>query len=298
MEILVAKTVGFCFGVKKAVNLAYKAAEGHHRAIYTLGPIIHNPQMVAELEKVGVYTKRDIGEIDDGTVIIRSHGVSLMEMEELQKRGLRIVDATCPFVKRAHEYVRLLSEEGYFIVIVGEKEHPEVKGILSYGGKDVLVAGSVEDLRDMPRKKKVGVVAQTTQPLENLQAIVSFCLKRTGELKVFNTICNATSIRQEESKGLARQVDCMVVVGGRNSANTNRLAEVCRIIQPNTHHIEVAEEINTKWFEDVERVGVTAGASTPEWIIKEVVEVIRTMNKSSISKGESPKIDIDFWGKL
>jgi len=276
MEVLVAKTSGFCFGVKKAIDMAYKAVEGSSGPIYTLGPIIHSPQVVAELEKTGIYAKRDIGEIDEGTIIIRSHGVTSGEMREAEKKGLRIIDATCPFVKRAHDYVRLLSREGYFIVVVGEKEHPEVKAILSYGGKDMMVAGSVEDIKDMPRKKRVGIVAQTTQTLENLQAIVGLCLKRAGELKVFNTICNATTVRQEESRKLAGMVDCMLVVGGRNSANTRRLADMCRTIQPNTYHIEVAGEMDTNWFKGAKKVGITAGASTPEWIIEEVVKAVDT----------------------
>lgn len=293
MEILVAKTSGFCFGVKRAINAAYKAIEGSSGPVYTLGPIIHNPQVVAELEKAGIYAKKDIGEIDEGTIIIRSHGVTSGEMREAEKKGLRVIDATCPFVKRAHDHVRFLTQEDYFIVVVGEKEHPEVKGILSYGGEDMLVAASVEDIKGLPRKKRVGVVAQTTQTLENLQAIVSLCLKRTGELRVFNTICNATTVRQEESKKLADMVDCMVVVGGRNSANTRRLADMCRAIQPNTHHIEVAEEMDTNWFKGVERVGITAGASTPEWIIEGVVKAINEMAKGS---ADSPvRYNVEVW---
>lgn len=293
MEILVAKTSGFCFGVKKAINTAYKAIEGSSGPIYTLGPIIHNPQVVAELEKAGICAKKDIGEIDEGTIIIRSHGVTSGEMREAEKKGLRVIDATCPFVKRAHDHVRLLTQEDYFIVVVGEKEHPEVKGILSYGGDDMLVAASVEDIKALHRKKRVGIVAQTTQTLENLQAIASLCLKRTGELRVFNTICNATTVRQEESKKLAGMVDCMVVVGGRNSANTRRLADMCRAIQPNTYHIEVAEEMDTNWFKGVERVGITAGASTPEWIIEGVVKAINEMARGS---ADSPvRYNVELW---
>lgn len=275
MEILVAKNAGFCFGVKRAINMAQdcaKEADGH---IYTLGPIIHNPQVVQELEKSGIAKADEVGEINNGTVIVRSHGVTSHEMEVIKQKGLKVVDATCPFVKKTHEDVELLTREGYSIIVVGEKDHPEVKGILSYGGKDIIAAASVEDLKDMPRKKKIGIVAQTTQSIDNLQAVVAHCLKKASELKIFNTICNATAVRQQESIELAKQVDCMIVVGGRNSANTNRLADICRKIQPKTYHIEVPEELDQIRFNGAKRVGVTAGASTPSWIIEKVVESIR-----------------------
>ena len=275
MEILVAKNAGFCFGVKRAINMAQDCVKEADGNIYTLGPIIHNPQVVKELEESGISKANKVEEIGNGTVIVRSHGVTSHEMEVIKQKGLKLVDATCPFVKKTHEYVELLTKEGYSVIVVGEKDHPEVKGILSYSMKDIIAAASVEDLKGMPRKKKIGIVAQTTQSIENLQAVVAHCLKKSSELKIFNTICNATSVRQQESIELAKQVDCMIVVGGRNSANTNRLAEICRKIQPKTYHIEVPEELNQIHFNGAKNVGITAGASTPNWIIEKVREALK-----------------------
>ncbi|HBG45989.1 MAG TPA: 4-hydroxy-3-methylbut-2-enyl diphosphate reductase [Deltaproteobacteria bacterium] len=275
MEIIVAKSSGFCFGVKRAINMADKcASEEKGDGIYTLGPIIHNPQVVKRLEESNVFVKKSLSEIDAGTVIIRSHGVKSEEYREAREKGLNIVDATCPFVKKAQDLVSQLTEDGYEVVVVGEKDHPEVKGLISYGSKKVLVAGSIAELVDMPRVARLGIVAQTTIPMEKLEDIVSFCLHKASELKVFNTICNATSTRQTESAEMARKVDVMIVVGGKNSANTRRLAEVCLAIQPMTYHIEVAAELDHAWFSGARRVGVTSGASTPEWLIEEVVSQI------------------------
>ncbi|MBM2838888.1 MAG: 4-hydroxy-3-methylbut-2-enyl diphosphate reductase [Deltaproteobacteria bacterium] len=275
MEIVLAKSAGFCFGVKRATKMAFQEAESGNPDTYTLGSIIHNPQVVDKLASAGVSVKNDVENINQGTVIIRSHGVTLDEIDRARKKGLRIVDATCPFVKKAQDLTTLLREEGYFVVIVGDEEHPEVKSIISYGGKDVIVVNSPEKLKTLPKKKKIGVVAQTTQSFDNLKAIVNECLGKVGELRVFNTICGATAIRQDQSRDIALEVDCMIVVGGYSSANTNRLAEICKSIQPNTHHVEVAAELDSAWFSGVKRVGVTAGASTPEWIIDDVVKRIK-----------------------
>ncbi len=275
MEIVLAKSAGFCFGVKRATRMAFQEAESGNPDTYTLGSIIHNPQVVDKLASAGVSVKKDVENINQGTVIIRSHGVTLDEIDRARKKGLRIVDATCPFVKKAQDLTTLLRNEGYFVVIVGDEEHPEVKSIISYGGKDVIVVNSREQLETLPKKKKIGVVAQTTQSFDNLKAIVNECLGKVGELRVFNTICGATAIRQDQSRDIALEVDCMIVVGGYSSANTNRLAEICKSIQPNTHHVEVAAELDSAWFSGVKRVGVTAGASTPEWIIDDVVMRIK-----------------------
>ncbi len=279
MEILVAKSAGFCFGVKRAINMAQECADKRKGEIHTLGPIIHNPQVVKELEHSHIIPKRGLEEIGGGTVIIRSHGITLQETEIIHDKGLEMIDATCPFVKKSQEIVALLSREGYSIIVVGEKEHPEVKGILSYGDGDIMIAASIDELKDMPMKKKIGIVAQTTQQIKNLKEIVSYCLEKTTELRVFNTICNATTIRQSESYELAKEVDCIVVVGGKNSANTNRLADMCREIQPCTYHVEVASELDPAWFDGASKVSVTAGASTPDWLIDEVVSFIKAIGE-------------------
>jgi len=279
MKIIIAKRAGFCFGVKRATQMAFEAA-AMDKKTYTLGPIIHSPQVVHKLEELGVKVLKNLESMDSGTIIIRSHGVAAGEIDEAVQKQLEIVDATCPFVKKAQEHVKSLSESGYGVVVVGDADHPEVQGIVSYGGDKVFVVGSGEEVRKLPKMQKIGVVAQTTQSFENLKNVVSECLQRGGEIRVFNTICDATAVRQEEAKELAGQVDCMLVVGGFNSANTRRLAEVCAELQPRTHHIETAAEIDPAWFAGVERVGVTAGASTPKWIIDEVVDRIEELNKS------------------
>ncbi len=278
MKVILAKQAGFCFGVKRATQMAFEAA-GKDQKTYTLGPIIHSPQVVNKLEEMGVKVLKNLDSMENGTIIIRSHGVASGEISEAVQKKLEIVDATCPFVKKAQEHVKRLSETGYGVVVVGDADHPEVQGIVSYGGDKVFVVGSGEEVAKLPKMNKIGIVAQTTQSFENLKNVVSECLLRGGEIRVFNTICDATAVRQEEAKQLAGKVDCMLVVGGFNSANTRRLSEVCAELQPRTHHIETASEIDPAWFEGVERVGVTAGASTPKWIIDEVMNKIEELNK-------------------
>ncbi len=280
MKIILAKRAGFCFGVKRATQMAFEAA-GKDKMTYTLGPIIHSPQVVNRLEEMGVKVLENRDSMNDGTIIIRSHGVASNELAEAVNKKLEIIDATCPFVKKAQEHVKSLSQSGYGVVVVGDADHPEVQGIVSYGGDKVFVVGSGEEVKKLPKMSKIGIVAQTTQSFENLKNAVTECLLRGGEIRVFNTICDATAVRQEEAKELAKQVDCMLVVGGLNSANTRRLSEVCKELQRRTYHIETAAEIDPAWFEGVERVGVTAGASTPKWIIDEVMNRIEGINKNN-----------------
>ena len=280
MEIIVAKRAGFCFGVKRATQMAFEAAKEKGNT-FTLGPIIHSPQVVQKLEEMGVKVRKDLSGLSDATIIIRSHGVAAEELEEAVLKELEIIDATCPFVKKAQEHVKSLSQSGYDVVVVGDADHPEVQGIVSYATGKVFVVGSNEEASRLPRMGKIGVVAQTTQSFENLQSVVMKCLARGNEIRVFNTICDATAIRQEEAKELAKQVDCMVVIGGYNSANTKRLTEVCTELQPRSFQIETAQELNPAWFDGVERVGVTAGASTPKWLIDEVVERIEQINRNN-----------------
>ncbi len=272
MKIVLADSAGFCFGVKRATQLAFKAAEETCR-ICSLGPIIHSPQVVEKLENKGVRVVEKLEDIEEGTVIIRSHGITAGELEEIKARNLIPVDATCPFVKKAQDYATMLCSEGYSVVLVGEKDHPEVKGIISYtrDGEVTVVADSRE-AQHLPGKGKIGIVAQTTQSFENLRQVTTVCLDKSKEVRVFNTICDATSVRQEEARKIAREVDLMLIVGGFNSANTTRLAQICRELQARTYHVETASEIDPSWFCSVETVGITAGASTPRWIIDEVVE--------------------------
>jgi len=272
MKIILADSAGFCFGVKRATKLAFKAAE-ENCPICSLGPIIHSPQVVEKLEKNGVKVVEKVEDIEAGTVIIRSHGITAGELADIHARNLTTVDATCPFVKKAQDYAAMLCAEGYAVVLVGEKDHPEVQGIISYAHHvEVAVVANSEEAQRLPNQSKIGIVAQTTQSFENLRLVTEVCLKKSKEVRVFNTICDATSVRQDEARNIAQQADLVLIVGGFNSANTTRLAQICRELQPRTYHVEIAEQIEAGWFVDVQTVGITAGASTPRWIIDDVVE--------------------------
>lgn len=279
MEVILAKQAGFCFGVKRATHLAFEAADRGGET-YTLGPIIHSPQVVRRLEEMGVKALADVNQVERGTIIIRSHGVAAHELDSAVAKNLEIVDATCPFVKKAQDHVANLSNTGYDVVVVGDADHPEVQGIVSYATGRVFVVSCGEEAERLPRMSKIGVVAQTTQSFENLKQVVTVCLAKGGEIRVFHTICDATAVRQEEAKALAGKVDCMVVIGGYNSANTKRLAEVCAELLPRTYHIETASQLDPCWFDAVEKVGVTAGASTPKWVIDEVLDRIAEIDKT------------------
>jgi len=257
------------------MEIALDAAKRYPPPLYTLGPLIHNPQTVEYLEGFGIEVKSRVEQIKKGTVILRSHGVSLKELEKAKKRGLRIVDATCPIVKRAHFFAKFLRRRGYDLLIVGDADHPEVEAIRSYLEGEVKVIEEPDLLSRLGPWKKLGIIAQTTQSQERLKEVVSACLHKAKEVRVFNTICKATTVRQQEAVEIAKKVDCMIVVGGYNSGNTQRLAEICRNVQPETHHIEIARELSPKWFVNRERIGLTAGASTPSWIIQEVEQEIR-----------------------
>ncbi|MGI6037875.1 MAG: bifunctional 4-hydroxy-3-methylbut-2-enyl diphosphate reductase/30S ribosomal protein S1 [Limnochordia bacterium] len=282
MEVILAKNAGLCFGVKRALELATKAAkdDGDKGPIHSLGPLIHNPQAVAKLEELGVKVAQRLEDVDEGTLIIRSHGISPLLAQEAQARGLKIVDATCPFVRRSIRWVQELQQGGYKVVIVGEREHPEVRavsGAVEEGGG--WVVENPEEVASLPWSVRLGVVAQTTQSLANYQACVAALLEKTQELRVYHTICTATAQRQGAASELAKEVDLMVVVGGKNSANTRRLAEICGQGGTRTYHIETEEELDGDWFRSVKRVGVTAGASTPTWLIEGVIRRMMEFNE-------------------
>lgn len=274
MEIIVAKMAGFCFGVKRAIDIAFQIANEKRKGVYTLGPIIHNPQVVEMLKEKGIIPIEDIkAKKDIRALIIRTHGIPLHLSKEISSMGCEIIDATCPFVKKAQYYAKLLMEEGYQVVILGEKNHPEVKGLMSYANDDVIVVDSKTPLPKL--KKRVGIVVQTTQSLEALKKVLSDAIEHANEIKVYNTICNSTALRLKETEKMARKVDVMLVVGGKNSANTTQLTRLCKSLSVPTHHIETSSEIKKEWIKNAKKLGITAGASTPEWIIKEVEKRIR-----------------------
>ncbi|MEW6570867.1 MAG: 4-hydroxy-3-methylbut-2-enyl diphosphate reductase [Nitrospirota bacterium] len=274
MEIFIAKKAGFCFGVKRAIDIAFRIAKEKREGVYTLGPIIHNPQVVEMLRQKGIVPLEDLKMGKDlKALIIRTHGIPFYLSEKISSIGCEIIDTTCPFVKKAQYYAKLLSEEGYQVVIVGEKNHPEVKSLKSYAAGDVVV---VDGKTSLPKlKTKLGLIVQTTQPLEALKNVLSDALELAKEIKVYNTICSSTALRLKETGDMARKVDVMFVVGGKNSANTTQLARLCQSLLVPTHHIETAIEIKEDWIKGAKKLGITAGASTPEWIIKEVEKRIR-----------------------
>ncbi|MHB8142704.1 MAG: 4-hydroxy-3-methylbut-2-enyl diphosphate reductase [Thermoleophilia bacterium] len=264
MNILISKRGGCCYGVQRALKLAMEAAENSPGPVHTLGPIIHNPGVVRELAAAGVSPVETLADAGSGTIILRTHGVTPQVAADAEARGLRIVDATCPYVKVAQEKASLLKEQGFLPVILGEHEHPEVVALIANAGARTIVVEKAGELElSRIRGKKVGVVVQTTQASANLSALVSRLSPASRELLVYNTMCNATQKCQEEALGLARRADAVVVIGGRNSANTTRLAKLCREVQARTYHIEDVSELEPEWFAEADTVAITAGASTP-----------------------------------
>jgi len=276
MRIITAKRAGFCFGVKRAINIAFSTAENKKTGVYTLGPIIHNPQVIERLKEMGVFpldSLKDISKKAVRAVIIRTHGVPAPFIDELKGAGIEVIDATCPYVKKAQHYAKLLTEEGYQVVILGDKSHPEVEGIMSYAGKDAVI---VDRGKRLPRlKPRIGIVVQTTQPIDALKGLLSDAIERVKEIKVYNTICSSTALRLKETEFIAKKADLMIVVGGKNSANTTQLANLCRSLSVPTYHIETSGELKKSWFKGAKTVGITAGASTPDWIIDDVKKRIK-----------------------
>ena len=266
MQVILAKHLGFCYGVKRAIKIAREHADGKS---CTLGPIIHNPQMVERLKNEGVGAVEKLSDMEEGTIIIRSHGVGPKIYEEARARGLELIDATCPHVKKAQHSAKKLVDEGRQVIIIGEKNHPEVKSIFDWSNQKAIILESVEEAEKLPAYKKLGIVSQTTFSSERFNAIVAGLLDKSRDIKILRTICTATDQRQTSALDLAERVELMIVIGGRNSANTTRLAQLtaekCR-----TYHIETAAELQPEWLRNIKIIGITAGASTPDWIIWEV----------------------------
>ncbi len=269
-RILVADEAGACYGVNRALQMVRDAACGTAGPIHTLGPLIHNPSVVAELERSGVGVVGSASDAPGGTLVLRTHGVTPEEEAAARSAHDAVLDATCPFVIRAHSAAERLAAEGYQVLILGEEGHPEVEGTLGHAPQ-ALIVGGPEDLEGVGLSRRVGLVVQTTQSRSRLRELACALIGRVDELRVVDTICEATTLRQASAARLAGQADAMVVVGGRMSANTRRLAQICEASCPRTHHIERASELEASWFDGAETIGVTAGASTPQSQIDEVV---------------------------
>ncbi|MDO4541443.1 MAG: bifunctional 4-hydroxy-3-methylbut-2-enyl diphosphate reductase/30S ribosomal protein S1 [Bacillota bacterium] len=278
--IIMAKSAGFCFGVKRAIKLSLNAAA--HGKISSLGPLIHNPREVRRLEELGIIPIDKVEDIPAGVVIIRSHGVAPQVMEELKAKNLNIIDATCPFVQKAQSIAVDLQKECGSVVVVGNRDHPEIRGILGFLNNDAIVVNSLVEAKERVYPDKVGIMSQTTQSLANFRAIVEYIQGVVPQVVVCNTICKATAERQKEASDLAATVDVMLVIGGKNSANTKRLAEIAAESGAETFIIEDAKEIDTVKFKinnlEAKKIGLTAGASTPDWIIEEVMEKMKEDN--------------------
>ena len=273
MEIRLAKSYGFCFGVKRAIKIAEESPNS-----VTFGPLIHNKNEIDRLEqKYNVGLVQQVDEIDEnGRVIVRTHGIPKDTLKILKQKNVEVVDATCPFVTKPQEIVEKMSEEGYSVVIFGDINHPEIKGVMSYA-KDPIVVLSVEELRPylVKIKEKVATVAQTTRKFEEYKKIVGFLMEHKKEVRVFNTICNATFENQDAARELSKEADVMIVIGGKNSSNTKQLFKICKENCPDSYLIENKNELQKEWFEGKKLCGITAGASTPNWIIDEVIENIK-----------------------
>ena len=278
MEILVAKHMGFCGGVKRAVEMAAGAANDAQDAVVTWGPLIHNPQVVNRLEAGGVRVAETLEEMRGETFVVSAYGVEHAVLDAARERGMTIVDATCPVVIRAHSLAFKLVEEGYQLIIVGDHGHPEMVTVKEVLGDKVTIVHTREEAGQVKLRGRIAVMSQTTQSQENFRQIVGDLSLRTKELRVVNTLCPAITVRQEEAERLVEEVDTLVIIGGHHSSNTTRLAEIGRSHGLPTHHVEVPEEIDPSWFAGVQKVGVMSGASTPEWIIADVITRLREID--------------------
>lgn len=297
MEIKVAKYCGFCYGVKRAVELAQKAASEHVNGA-TLGPLIHNPQLIAELAAQGIACKESLEQFAPGeTVIFRSHGVGPEVYEQAEEKGLTIMDATCPNVRLAQKKAAEAAADGYFPIIVGEKNHPEVKSILKWAGKSAICVEYIKDISNVPQKERYGVIIQTTFELQKFNDILQALQEqRLGEYRVERTICLATSQRQQSAVELADDSEVMIVIGGRNSANTRHLFELVQGHCRQAYHIETADELNAAMFRGFTKIGITAGASTPDRLIKEAIVAMENMDFESMLN-ESMEVEV-YPGKI
>ena len=272
MEVIVADNAGFCFGVKRAIKIATETLDRAPGPVKSLGQLIHNPQVVGLFQRRGLEVIGDLAELTpDGTVVIRSHGVGPEVRREAEERSLSVVDTTCPFVTKAQQYAAKLIAENYKVVMIGDEHHPEVIGVVAHTEGKAIVINTVEEAEKLKFIPRMGVVFQTTHSIGHVQEVVGALLKRGKEVRVFNTLCGATTSMQKTAVELAPSVEAMVIIGGRQSANTAQLAEVCRKVNPRVYQVESADEVDPDWFTGIRRVGVSAGASTLDDVIAEVV---------------------------
>lgn len=279
MEVILADKYGFCFGVKRAIKITEKIAQNNPNTL-TLGPLIHNPLEISRLEKnFGVKVQEDITKLGDSkSVIIRTHGITKQNLEILQTKGVSITDATCPFVTKPQQIVEKMSNDGYNIVIFGDSNHPEVRSVMSYSVKTPIVVSDLESLQQIKKiPKKVAVVSQTTKQIEQFLQIVQYLISNAMEVRVFNTICNATFENQEATRTLSQKADIMIIVGGKTSSNTKQLFYIAQNHCKDSYLVEDENDIKQEWFAGKKICGISAGASTPNWVIKNVENAIKSL---------------------
>lgn len=282
MEIILAENAGFCFGVDRAVKMTENELSQDGFRVYSYGPLIHNPQAVKSLEDKGLETIDAFSEIPEGRIIVRSHGVSKNIIKEIEESELHLVDCTCPYVKAVHKRVEDYCSDGYDIVIIGDRNHPEVIGINGWCEDKAYVINSLEEALDLPSMEKSCVVSQTTNRLDKFVELSRIVEEKSDEVVLFNTICNATKLRQEAAEDVSKKVDAMIVIGGKHSSNTIKLAEISSKYCKNVFHIETIEELALQELQNFNTIGITAGASTPDWIIKEAVKVMENYNQDEM----------------
>jgi len=277
VKIVIAKTAGFCMGVRRAVEMVLDTNRRGDRPIYTYGPLIHNPQVLNIFKEKGISTLDDIPERGDGSILVRAHGVPPDAKKKLDQAGFEVIDATCPRVIKVQTIIRKHAEKGYASIIIGDRDHPEVVGLMGYSGGNGHVVNNIDDLKSLPEFEKAILVAQTTQNTNFFDQVVSWVEHGFPHYKIFNTICDSTEKRQKEVKRMAASVDALIVVGGYNSGNTKRLAEIAREAGKPVLHVETEADIETNELAGADCVGITAGASTPNWIIRRVYRKLETM---------------------
>lgn len=275
MEIIIAKNSGFCFGVKRALEKTLESAESPKQPIHTLGPLIHNHQVLEFLESRGIYGIDSIEDKQDGLLIIRSHGVPLEIYRRAEEKHIKLVDATCPYVRKVQEIARAEHEEGRKVVIIGNPNHPEVIGINGWCKNEAIIINRESDIDSISIYDKISVVAQTTLNTERWNLLTQKIISLGSDARLFDTICAATKKRQKSCIELAVKADVMLIFGGFDSSNTQKLFELSKMHCDESHHIETADQIDWKWLEGAEIVGITSGASTPDWIIKDAIKKIK-----------------------
>jgi len=276
LKIILSKKMGFCFGVKKSVNLAKNTLIERKDNLYMFGSIINNPQVIEYFKKKGVKVVDDLNEVpEESTVITRAHGISPTMLNKAYQKKISIIDTTCPYVRKVQKIARYLYEEDYFIVIYGDKKHPEILSLLDIVKNNALVVNSISELKKINIKKKIGFISQTTKNIYDFYKLSAVLLKKADESRIFNTICKSTTERQKSVLELAKEVDVVLVIGGKESANTTRLAEISKNQGVKTYHIETKNQLKYKCFHPEDKVGITSGASTPDWVTSEVIDKLK-----------------------